>query len=135
MAILSFIWKKIGMFHQSQLRIPLRSTKSVQDMAGMGEGKSSNNLLVTGFTTGPPSYTIPPLLTPGLPGYEVSTPAYPPSTLITITASSLAQIFSTTSSLLFLSTTLTLYPGDERQNLRCSGYYSGVVKTSIANRI
>ena len=26
---------------------------------------------VAGFSTGPPSYTIPPLLMPGLPGYKV----------------------------------------------------------------
>ena len=37
----------------------------------MGEGASSNNMWVAGFSTGPPSYTIPPLLMPGLPGYKV----------------------------------------------------------------
>merc|ERR1719312_729841 len=60
----------LSMFHQPQLRIPLRSTKAVLDMVHMGEGTSSNNMGVTDFTAGTPSYTIPPLLIPGLPGYK-----------------------------------------------------------------
>merc|ERR1719312_1039565 len=61
----------LSMFHQPQLRIPLRSTKSVLDMIHLGEGTSSNNMAVALFDTGTPSYTIPPLLMPGLPGYKV----------------------------------------------------------------
>ena len=68
---MSTVSSTLSMFHQPQLRIPLRSTKSVLDMAGMGQGTSSNNLHVIGFTTSSPSYTIPPLLMPGLPGYKV----------------------------------------------------------------
>merc|ERR1719317_1762672 len=52
---ISTISSTLSMFHQPQLRIPLRSTKSVLDMADMGEGKSSNNMEVVGFTTGAPS--------------------------------------------------------------------------------
>merc|ERR1712025_663993 len=67
----AIISSALSMFHQPQLRIPLRSTKSVLDMADMGKEPSSNNLGVVGFTTGTLSYTIPPLLMPGLPGYKV----------------------------------------------------------------
>merc|ERR1719206_1337647 len=68
---MSTISSTLSIFHQPQLRIPLRSTKAVLDMAHMGQATSSNNMVVTGFTTGIPSYTIPPLLMPGLPGYKV----------------------------------------------------------------
>merc|ERR1719312_222023 len=68
---MSTISSTLSMFHQPQLRIPLRSTKAVLDMVHMGEGTSSNNMKVAAFNTGTPSYTIPPLLMPGLPGYKV----------------------------------------------------------------
>merc|ERR1719312_2321489 len=68
---MSTISSTLSMFHQPQLRIPLRSTKAVLDMIHMGEGTSSNNMKVAGFYSGTPSYTIPPLLMPGLPGYKV----------------------------------------------------------------
>ena len=70
--VMSTIASTLSMFHQPDLRIPLRSTREVLDMAGMADGTSTNNLLVAGFTTGgAASYTIPPLLMPGLPGYKV----------------------------------------------------------------
>jgi len=68
---MSTISSTLSMFHQPQLRIPLRSTKAVLDMTHMGEGTSSNNMYIAGFATGTPSYSIPPLLMPGLPGYKV----------------------------------------------------------------
>merc|ERR1719206_1513859 len=68
---MSTISSTLSMFHQPQLKIPLRSTKSVLGMVHMGEGTSSNNMQVADFDTDNPSYTIPPLLMPGLPGYKV----------------------------------------------------------------
>ena len=70
---MSTIASTMFMFHQPDLRIPLRSTREVLDMAGMANGTSANNLPVAnGFHTGgAASYTIPPLLMPGLPGCKV----------------------------------------------------------------
>merc|ERR1719317_432930 len=68
---MSTISSTLSMFHQPQLSIPLRSTKAVLDMVHMGEGTFPNIMGVAGFSTDTPSYAIPPLLMPGLPGYKV----------------------------------------------------------------
>merc|ERR1719312_204945 len=51
---MSTISSTLSMFHQPQLRIPLRSTKAVLDMIHMGEETSSNKMYVAGFNTGTP---------------------------------------------------------------------------------
>ena len=69
---MSNIADSLSMLYQPDLRIPLRSTREVLDMAGMADGTSADNLTVAAFSAGnAASYTIPPLLMPGLPGYKV----------------------------------------------------------------
>ena len=67
---MSTIESTFSMFHLPVMSIPLRSTREVLAMAGM-DGGTSYGKLVAGFTTSDASYSIPPLLLPGLPGITV----------------------------------------------------------------
>ena len=63
---MSTIESTFSMFHLPVMSIPLRSTREVLAMAGMDGGISSSKV-VAGFTASGASYSIPPLLLPGLP--------------------------------------------------------------------
>ena len=68
---MSTIQSSFSMFHLPVMSIPLRSTRQVLAMAGMEGGSSSHNLAVAETFQTSASYTLPPLLLPGLPGTVV----------------------------------------------------------------
>ena len=68
----STIESTFSMFHLPVISIPLRSTKEVLKMAGIDDGPLDDSLHPAGiFNSNVSSYTIPPLLIPGLPGITV----------------------------------------------------------------